>query len=297
VSHRNILAVVLWMTGALFSFSATAVAVRELSVTFSVFEILSIRNAAGVLILLMLALARPELRPGLKPRRMKLHLVRNVLHFASTDGWAFSLTLMPLATVFAIEFTTPAWVALLAVPLLHERMTKARLIAIAFGFLGVLIILRPGVGTLQPASFLMLGVALGFAVVAIITKRLTATESTFSIVLFMNLIQLPLNLAGVRSLFWLRLDVSQAIPLLGVCLGGLLSHYCLTNAYRRGDASMVVPLDFLRIPLIAFVGWWLYREALDPFVFIGSACIIAGLLYSLRQEAKRDDEVHVRKSV
>jgi drug/metabolite transporter (DMT)-like permease len=143
----------------------------------------------------------------------------------------------------------------------------------------------------------MLGVALGFAVVAIITKRLTATESTFSIVLFMNLIQLPLNLAGVRSPFWLRLDVSQAIPLLGVCLGGLLSHYCLTNAYRRGDASMVVPLDFLRIPLIAFVGWWLYQEALDPFVFIGSACIIAGLLYSLRQEAKRDDEVHVRKSV
>ena len=68
-------------------------------------------------------------------------------------------------------------------------------------------------------------------------------------------------------------------PSSGVSLGGLLSHYCLTNAYRHGDASMVVPLDFLRIPLIAIVGWRLYGEPLDPYVFVGSACIVAGLIY------------------
>ncbi|WP_112664396.1 DMT family transporter [Microvirga flavescens] len=284
--HRNIFAVVFWMSGALLAFSATAIGVRGLSGSFSVFEILSMRNAAGILILLGAALVRPELRPGLRPRRFTLHLLRNGIHFAGTDAWAFSLTLLPLATVFALEFTSPAWVALLAIPLLNERMTRGRLVAIMLGFIGVLVILRPGVETLQPASLLVLAVAFSFALVAIMTKKLTATESTFSIIFFMNVIQLPLNLAWVRSAFWLRLEPSQILPLAGICLGGLLSHVCLTNAYRHGDATMVVPLDFLRIPLIALVGWKLYGEPLDPFVFIGSGCIIAGLFYSLRREVR-----------
>lgn len=286
LSHRNLIVVVSWMAGALFAFSATAVAVRALAPSFSVFEMLAVRNASGVLMLLALAWFKPELRPGLKPRRFKLHLVRNVLHFAGTDGWAFSLTLLPLATAFALEFTTPAWVALLAIPLLQERMSLARSVAVILGFAGILIILRPGLETLQPASLLMLAVAFSFAMVAIMTKRLTRTESTFSILLFMNLLQLPMNLAGVRRAFWLAIEPTHLLPLVGICAGGLLSHYCLTNAYRHGDATMVVPLDFLRIPLIAFVGWQLYGEPLDPYVFLGSACIIAGLLYSLHQEAK-----------
>jgi drug/metabolite transporter (DMT)-like permease len=274
------------MSGALLSFSATAVAVRALAPSFSVFEILAVRNASGVLILLVLALFKPELRPGLKPRRIKLHLARNVLHFASTDAWAYSLTLLPLATVFALEFTTPAWVALLAIPLLGERMNQGRLVAVALGFIGIIVILRPGAETLQPASLIMLAVAFGFALVGIMTKSLTKTESTFSILFFMNLMQLPMNLMGVDGAFWLEINSTHIVALIGVCAGGLLSHYCLTNAYRHGDASMVVPLDFLRIPLIALVGWQVYGEALDPYVFVGSACIIAGILYSLRNEAK-----------
>jgi len=274
------------MGGALLSFSVTAVAVRALAPAFSVFEMLAIRNAAGIVILLVLAGLKLELRAGLKPRRFRLHLARNVLHFLGTDGWAFSLTLLPLATVFALEFTTPAWVALLAIPLLQERMTAGRLVAVLLGFAGVLIILRPGVETLQPASLLMLGVAFSFALVAIMTKHLTRTESTFSILFFMNLLQLPMNLAGVSRAFWTAIQPGHVLPIIGICLGGLLSHFCLTNAYRQGDATMVVPLDFLRIPLIAFVGWQLYGEALDPYVFLGSACIVVGLIYSLNREAK-----------
>jgi drug/metabolite transporter (DMT)-like permease len=286
VPPSKILTVVFWMTGALFAFSATAVAVRGLSPAFSIFEILSIRNAVGLAILLAFALVKPDLRRQLKPRRMKLHLLRNVLHFAGTDGWAYSLTLLPLATVFALEFTSPAWVALLAIPFLREALTRGRLVAVVAGFAGVLIILRPGVETFQPASLLVLAVAFTFALVAIVTKRLTITESTFSIIFMMNLIQLPLNLLGISGAFWERIELSHALPIIGVSLGGLLSHYCLTNAYRHGDASMVVPLDFLRVPLIAIVGWRLYGEALDPYVFVGSACIVAGLVYSLRREAK-----------
>jgi drug/metabolite transporter (DMT)-like permease len=132
----------------------------------------------------------------------------------------------------------------------------------------------------------MLGAALGFALTAIATKRLTAVVSTFAILFWMNAIQLPLNLIGTGSAFWTKIGAAHALPLATICISGLLSHLCLTNAYRHGDATMVVPLDFLRIPLIAVVGWQLYGESLDPFVFVGSALIIVGILWNLRAEAR-----------
>jgi drug/metabolite transporter (DMT)-like permease len=274
------------MSGALLSFSTTAVSVRALAPVLSVFEMLSLRNAAGVVILLGAALVRPDLRRELVPRRTSLHLLRNAVHFAATYAWTLGVTLLPLANVFALEFTTPAWVGLLAVLILGERMSASRFVAIGLGFVGVLVILRPGVGAFDPASFIVLGSALGFALTAIATKKLTRTESTFAILFFMNLMQLPLNLAGVEAAFWTKLDASHVLPIAGLCLGGLLSHLCLTNAYRHGDATMVVPLDFLRIPLIAVVGWQLYGEPLDPFVLLGSLCIIGGIAWNLRAESR-----------
>jgi drug/metabolite transporter (DMT)-like permease len=217
---------------------------------------------------------------------MGLHAVRNAVHFGGTYAWTLGVTLLPLATVFALEFTTPVWVAGLAVLMLGERLTASRLVAIAFGFLGVIVILRPGLETLQPAALIVLGSALGFALTAIATKTLTRTVPTFAILFWMNLMQLPLNLAGSDAAFWTRIDAGHALPLAAIAVCGLFSHFCLTNAYRHGDATMVVPLDFLRIPLIAVVGWHLYGEVLDPFVFVGSVLIIAGILWNLRAEAR-----------
>jgi drug/metabolite transporter (DMT)-like permease len=274
------------MSGALLSFSATAVAVRALASTFSVFEILAIRNTGGVAILLALALARPRLRPDLYPRRMLMHLGRNAVHFAGTYGWTLGVTLLPLATVFAFEFTAPIWVALLAVPLLRESLTLGRVVAVVLGFIGVLVILRPGLASIQPASLIVLGSAFAFALTAIFTKALTRTESTFAILFWMNAMQLVANLIGSGRGFWSKIDAAQALPLATICVVGLLSHFFLTNAYRAGDATMVIPLDFLRIPLIALVAWQLYGEALDPLVFAGSACIVAGILFNLRSEAR-----------
>ncbi|HEX8164433.1 MAG TPA: DMT family transporter [Beijerinckiaceae bacterium] len=287
MTQRNVLAVVLWMIGTLVSFSATAVGVRALSRNLSVPEILTLRSAAGIAILLMLAVLQPALRTNLRPRRFPLHLVRNIVHFGATYAWALGITLLPLATVFALEFTLPIWVAVLAVLFLRERLTASRIASIVLGFTGVLVVLRPGIETLQAGAFVVLAAAFGFAVTAVATKTLTATETTFSILLWMNVIQLPLNFSGSGPAFWEKLDPSHALPLIGVCVGGLSSHWCITNAYRHGDAVMVVPLDFLRLPLIAFVGWRLYGEALDPFVFLGSAVIIAGILWNLRAEARR----------
>jgi drug/metabolite transporter (DMT)-like permease len=287
VTHPHLGRVVLWMTGALLSFSAMAVSIRGLAGRLNIFEILTIRSGTGVLVLLALLATHPELRATLALRRMGLHAVRNSVHFASQYAWALSLTLLPLATVFALEFTMPAWVALLAMPLLGERMTLSRAGSIVLGFTGVLIIVRPGFESFQPGVLLVLAAAVGFAISLITTKQLTLNVGTFAILFWMNVMQLPMGLAGSNPLFILDLDAHHLPATIGVGIAGLSSHFCLTNAFRAGDATVVVPFDFLRIPLIALVGWLFYAEPLDLFVFAGAGVIIAGVVWNLRAEVRR----------
>jgi drug/metabolite transporter (DMT)-like permease len=275
------------MTGALLSFSVSAVAIRALASTLNIFEILAIRSSFGIAVLLAIAVARPAMRRELDFRRMGLHTARNSVHFCGQYTWALAVTLLPLATVFALEFTMPMWVALLAVPLLGERMTTSRIGSVVLGFLGVLVIVRPGLASFQPAALLVLGAALAFALSLIATKKLTHDVGTFAIMFWMNAMQLPLALAGSDPLFLLRLDSHTMIPALFWGVMGLTSHLCLTNAFRAGDASVVVPIDFMRIPLIALVGWLVYKEALDMFVFIGAGFIVCGVLWNLRAESTR----------
>jgi drug/metabolite transporter (DMT)-like permease len=103
----------------------------------------------------------------------------------------------------------------------------------------------------------------------------------------MMLIQLPIALLASEPLFVTKLTQAQAPAVIGIGVSGLVSHYCLTNAFRAGDAGVVVPLDFMRIPLIAVIGWWLYGESLDVFVFLGAGLIVTGILWNLRSEATR----------
>jgi len=279
--------VVSWMIGALLSFSAMAVSIRGLAGTLSVFEILAIRNGLGILFLVVLGAWSGMLRANLITRRFTMHVVRNSLHFGGQYAWASAVLLLPLATVFALEFTAPAWTALLAALLLGERLTPSRIAAIVLGFVGVLIILRPGLESFRPAALLVLVAAVGFAATTISTKMLITTETTFAVVLWMNILQLPMALVASDLFFPAKLAMQHLPAVLGVGISGLSAHYCLTNAFRSGDATVVVTIDFLRIPLIAVVGWWLYGEPLDVFVFVGAAVIIGGVLWNLRVEARR----------
>jgi drug/metabolite transporter (DMT)-like permease len=181
----------------------------------------------------------------------------------------------------------PAWVAVFAALALGERMTPSRVGAVVVCFVGVLVIVRPGLGGFQPAAFIALGTAFAFALVAICTKKLVTTESTFAILFWMNLMQLPMNFAGSDPLFVTRLEWPMALPVLGIALAGLSTHFCLTNAFRHGDASVVIPLDFLRVPFIALVGALFYAEPLDGLVFAGAGLILAGIVWNLRGEARR----------
>lgn len=276
---------ILWMSGSLVSFSMSAVAVRSLSATLRLSEILTFRTAVGLVILCAAALLDPRLRSRFRPGNLRLQLVRNGLHLGSQYAWMHGLAVLPLATVFALEFTAPVWLALLAVPLLGERLTPRRAGAIGLGLAGVLIVLRPAQG-LDPASLFVLGAAIGFALVAIATKALTRTVSTFSILFWMNLIQLAMTSLGTDPFFPIRMDAWQWGAAMAFAVSGLTAHLCLTQAYRHGDAIVVMPLDFLRIPLIAVVGWLLYGERLDPFVFLGALVIVAGIALNLAGEAR-----------
>ena len=285
-SPRQLLVVVAWMTGTLLSFSVMAIAIRGLSGSLSVLEMLAIRAAVGLLIVLAIMAMRPELRHAVKTRRFGLHVLRNSIHFGSQYLWAWSLLLLPLATVFALEFTMPAWTILLAPFFLGERMTPSRIGAVILGIAGVIVIVRPGMETFQPASLMVLAAALGYAIQIIATKKLTATDSTFTIVFWMNAIQLVLGVAGAGVTFVGKIGWDLAPAIIGLGTAGLFAHFCMTNAFRAGDASLVVPLDFMRIPLIAVVGWWLYSEPLDIFVFAGAGLIISGILWNLRSETR-----------
>ncbi len=277
--------VVLWMVGALLSFSVMAVSIRQLSRGgLSIFEILAIRSGVALVVLVALLAVRPELRVHARPRRMGLNLFRNSVHYGSQFMWALSLTMLPLAMVFALEFTMPAWTALLAVWFLHERMTPSRLGVVVLGLIGVLVILRPGIAGFNPAALLVLLAAFGYAITMITTKKLTMTESTFGIIFWMAVMQFPLSLIGSDLTVFFHFEARHILPAIGVGLAGLSSHYCLSNAFRSGDATLVVPLDFMRIPLIAVVGWAFYGESLDIFVLLGALIIISGVFWNLRSE-------------
>ena len=286
--NSKLASVVLWMVGALLSFSIMAVSIRQLSRGgLNIFEILAIRSGAALIVLLLLLAIRPELRLHGRPRRMGLNLLRNSVHYASQFSWAVAITMLPLAVVFALEFTMPAWTALLAVFFLHERMTPSRLGVVVLGLIGVLVILRPGIAGFNPAVILVLLAAFGYAITMITTKKLTMTESTFSIIFWMAVMQFPLSLVGSDPSVFLHFEWRHILPAMGVGIAGLTSHYCLSNAFRSGDATLVVPLDFMRIPLIAVVGWAFYGERLDIFVLLGALIIISGVIWNLRSEVAR----------
>jgi drug/metabolite transporter (DMT)-like permease len=282
----NLPAAVAWMTGTLLSFSLMAVSVRQLGGVLNLFEILMVRSIGGVTILLAVLLAQPRLFSQIALRRPVVHLVRNTSHFLANMGWSYAVIMMPLATVFAIEFMMPVWAGLLAVAILGERATASRIGSIVMGFIGVVVILRPGIEAFQPAALAVLAASLGFAVSNIGTKKLIPVQSTLAILFWMNVMQVAMALIGTDISFPLRLTALQWLPVLGIAIGGTAAHYCLTNALRAADAIVVIPLDFLRIPLIAFVGWMFYGEALDLFVFLGAGIIIAGIMWNLRAEMR-----------
>jgi drug/metabolite transporter (DMT)-like permease len=276
----------LWMLGAVVSLSTMAISGRELSAELNTFQILFFRSVVGLAVIS--ALLQRAGWHQVRTRVFGVHVWRNVSHYAGQFGWFFALGVIPLAEVFAIEFTTPIWTAMLASFLLGERLNRLRAVAMATGFVGVLVILRPGLAVVSIGALAVLGAAVAYAVAYVMTKKLSATESPLSILFYMTAIQLPLGLAA--ALFDWRWPSAWAWPWVAVvAVTALLAHYCITRAFRLADATVVVPLDFLRLPLIAVLGWLLYAEPVNGWVLLGALIVFAGVWLNVKsaQPARR----------
>lgn len=282
----DILRAALWMSGAIVSFTSMAIAGRAVSFELDTFEIMMYRSFVGVIIVLTVSVfARTQNQ--ITRRSLGLHFFRNAAHFTGQNLWFFSLTLIPLAQVFALEFTSPLWVLVFAPLVLGERLTKMRAIAAILGFIGILIVTRPGATSLN-AGVLAAGLsAIGFAFSIMLTKRLTRTESITCILFYLTTMQ---AVFGIMFAGWdldITLPSAHSAPwLILIGCAGLLAHFCLTTALSIAPATVVVPIDFIRLPVIAVIGMMFYNEPLDLFVFLGAVFIFGGNYLNIMGETR-----------
>ena len=274
----------LWMIGSITSFSTMAVAGRYISQVHSTFEIMAFRSLIGLMIVVTLATAANRLRE-IRRERLKQHFFRNLFHFAGQNLWFFALASIPLAQVFALEFTTPIWVIMLSLVFLGERLTGTRMIAAGLGFLGILVVARPDFGALQPGLMTAAAAAVFFAATIIMTKALTRHESIVSILFWLTSIQMCFGVVALSiqpTVSWPTLATLPWLMLIGIA--GLVAHYCLTTALSLAPASFVMPIDFTRLPLIAIVGMVLFDEKADLLILLGGGIIILANWINLRGE-------------
>lgn len=274
----------LWMGGAVLSFAAMAVAVRELQRRLGPFEILFLRSV--VMLLIVAAMVPHAGTVALRTRWIGTHVSRNLLHFAGQYFWVYSIGALTLATVFAIEFTMPVWVALLAAAFLGERLRAHRLVQLACGLAGVLIILRPGAGAFHPAALVMVLGSFCYAGTIIFTKRLSATDTPLTVLFWMSVVQTPIALAAALPR-WIAPTAADLPWIVAIGVGSYTAHYCMTRSMQLVDATVAVPIDFIRLPLIAVIGAVYYAEPFDPLVIAGAAVIFGGTYYSLYRETRR----------
>ncbi len=283
-----------WMAGALLAFVVAAISVRELGRQFNIFEIGMIRTGGGLLLLVGLLAMRPRLAARLRDTRILAHVPRNLAHATGGLLWTLGIALLPLSTVFSLEFTAPAWGAILAFLILGERINRQNALGLVVSLIGVFVILRPSAATFETASLLPLGAAFCFALSVVLTRRLALTDGVFPIMFWMMIIQLPIFIIGwlivpLNAVAGTATSTSAILPALALAISGTLSQYCLSRALQVGETIQVITLDFMRVPLIAVLGWALYNEPIDIWVLLGSLVIMIGIRFGLK--AVRKDAV------
>jgi drug/metabolite transporter (DMT)-like permease len=282
-----ILKAALWMTGAIASFSFMAVAGRELSGYYDTFEIMLYRSLVGFIIVFALTTVNKRWHE-VHTRNIRQHLLRNVCHFTGQNLWFYAVAVVPLAQVFALEFTSPLWVVILAPLVLGERLTRVRALAAALGFIGILIVTRPNPQTFQIGLLFAATAAIFFAMTILLTKRLTRDNTITAILFYLTAIQLVFGLVTAGYDGNIALPTAASFPFLFlVGCAGLLAHFCLTNALSIAPATIVVPFDFARLPVIAVVAMLLYGEPLEIWVFVGALVIFGANYLNIRNETRK----------
>ena len=264
------------MAGWLSLMLVVVVAGREAMREVNVFQLMELRTLIGFCFLYPL-IHRNGGFAMMRTQRLPQHVGRNLIHYGAQLGWFFALTLIPIGQVVAIEFTMPIWTAILAASFLGERMTVWKVTAIVLGLIGVIVIVRPATGAINPGQLIALGAAVGFGISIAVVKSLTRTEQTLAIIFWMLVVQSAAGL--LPSLYaWTWPDAYVWFWVVVIAFCGTFSHYCMARAMLHADATVVIPMDFLRVPLTATAGWLIYSERLDLFTVAGAALILTGNL-------------------
>jgi len=250
--------------------------VKALAAEMSILEIVFFRTATAVLFFLPWML-----RSGLaifRTERIGLHILRATFQTFSAFGFFLGLAIVPLATVTALHFMTPIFAVLIGIFILGERVSVRRWSAILAGFVGTMLILRPGVSTVGYGELLVLGSAVAWACAIIVIKVLSRTDTSVTITAYMYVLMTPATLIAA-SFDWTWPTLEQYGWLVAIGLTGALGHVLTAEALKRGDTHVVTPFDFFRLIWATLIGILLFGESVDNFVWIGGTIVIASVSY------------------
>jgi drug/metabolite transporter (DMT)-like permease len=273
----------LWMAGFLSLMLLMAISGREAARELKIFQIMEFRSGLGLLMLCPVIYFAGGFGM-LRTSRLPMHAARALLHYAGQYGWFLALTLIPLGQVVSIEFTMPIWTAILAASFLGERVTVWKAAAIALGLVGVFVIVRPAAGEVNLGQLIVLVAAVSLGVTVVMMKSLTRTEPALAIVFWMMAVQAVAGLLPTLHV-WVWPSPYVWACAIAVAFSGTFSHVCMARAMLYADATIVVPMDFLRVPLTATAGWLIYSERLDVFTVLGAMLILTGNLLNLKPSA------------
>lgn len=282
-SPKGVARGIAWMVLTTFMFVAVTGIVRYLGTAMPAVEAAFIRYAFGLLLVLPLVLRVKAMWPPKK--RMKLFVLRGLVHGCAVMLWFFAMARIPIAEVTAIGYLSPIFVTIGAAVFLGERLQIRRIFAVLIGFAGTLIILRPGFQTIEIGSLAQLAAAPLFAISFIITKLLTRDEDPSVIVFMLSLFCTATLLPGA-VMQW-RAPTLEELSWLGlVAVFATTGHYTLTKAFAAAPISVTQPVGFLQLVWAALLGMVAFGEPLDPYLFAGAAVIIAAATYIAHREAR-----------
>ena len=274
---------VAWAVVSMAMFTFTPVFVRFLSSDMHAVEIIFHRSVIATVALLAWFVWTDFSR--LRTRVFKSHMGRAVLNFGGMALWFQAIVSMPLAEATALHFTLPLYTVIFAAMFLGERVGWRRWSATAVGFLGALIVLRPGAVPISAPAMMVLGSAAFYGGAVVMIKLLTRTDAALPIAFYSNLLMGAIAL--VPTIFLWQGPALSDLPLLvALAAIGTAAPYCFTRALVNLDASVVAPLDFLRLPFTALAAWLIFAEVPDRWTWIGAAVIFGSTTYVARREAR-----------
>ncbi|WP_282604898.1 DMT family transporter [Pelagibius sp. Alg239-R121] len=258
--------------------------VKWLSTGYPVSEIVLFRNVFGLLPLLV-ALAMTGGPKSLRSPQPVLQVLR--AFFALGAGFMFfaALRTIPLADAFALAFTGPLFITALSVPLLREQVGIHRWSAVILGFIGTLVILRPAGQSFDPAAFLVIGAALCYAMVMILTRRLAPQNTTLSMMVWTATISLLIS-GAIAPFEWVTPSPLDFTLLALMGLIGSAGMFMIGQGYRYAPAAVIAPFDYSILIWGVLFGWILWQELPDRFVWAGAAIVIASGIYIVRRETR-----------